>query len=69
VIYSFQVSSLSTNNYEAYSNVYEISTPHHRIVLAITVGAVGLMVLLCIAAVTLYLKRHMFSNYDREDKI
>lgn len=61
--YSFQVSSFSTNGYETYSNIYEISTPHHRVVLAITIGTSCLMVLLCVAAVTLYFKRSLFASY------
>ncbi|KAG5676191.1 hypothetical protein PVAND_006040 [Polypedilum vanderplanki] len=70
VLYSFQVSSVSTYNYEAQSAAYEIVTPQYRIVQAITIGAVGLLILLAIAAIVFYMKRHLFAaNYANDDKV
>lgn len=68
VLYSFQVSSVSTNNYEAYSAEFEIFTPHYRIVQVVTIGAVCLLILLALAGIVFYLKRHLFTSY-REDKV
>lgn len=62
VLYSFQVSSVSTSNYEAFSAEFEILTPHYRIVQGITIGAVGLLILLALAGVLFYLKRHLYSS-------
>lgn len=69
VLYSFQVSSVSLNNYEAYSKEYEILTPHYRVVQAITVGAVLLLILLALAVVLFYMKRHLFTPYHHDDKV
>lgn len=69
VLYSFQVSSVSLNNYEAYSSEYEIITPHYRIVQAITMGSVGLLILLAVAVVLFYIKRHLFTTYHHDDKV
>lgn len=69
VLYSFQVSSVSTNNYEAYSNEFEILTPHYRVVQAVTITAVGLLVLLALAGVLFYMKRHLFTSHRSEEKI
>lgn len=68
-LYSFQVSSVSTNNYEAYSEEVEIFTPHYRIVQAVTVGAVCLLILLAIAGIVFYLKRHLFTHDYEEAKV
>jgi hypothetical protein len=69
VSYSFQVISRSTNNYEAFSNVYDVPTPRNMISIFIATSAVCFMIILCIVAVTLYLKRNLFSSYGRGDKI
>lgn len=69
VVYSFQVSSVSTSNYEASSAEYEILTPRYRITQAITIGAVALLVLLAVAAIIFYMRRHLFTSpYQSEDK-
>lgn len=60
---------MSTNNYEAYSNEFEILTPHYRIVQAVTIAAVGLLVLLALAGVLFYMKRHLFSSQNSEEKV
>lgn len=65
VLYSFQVSSVSLNNHEAFSTEYEILTPHYRIVQAVSVGAVGLLILLALAVVLFYTKRHLFTSHDK----
>lgn len=64
VLYSFQVSSVSTNNYEAYSSEFEILTPHYRVVQAITVTAVILLISLALAGILFYVKRQIFSNHS-----
>ena len=69
VLYTFQVSSISTYNYEAGSDIYEIVTPQYRIVQAITIATVGLLVLLALAAILFYMKRHLFSTYRSDDKV
>lgn len=69
VWYSFQVSSVSTNNYEAYSAEFEIFTPHYRIVQVVTIAAVCLLILLAIAGIIFYLKRHLFSHNYEEEKV
>ncbi|KAL7045228.1 hypothetical protein ACKWTF_002178 [Chironomus riparius] len=70
VSYSFQVSSVSTYSYEAASDLYKIATPQYRIVQAITIGAVGLLILLALAGILFYMKRHLFtSNYSNDDKV
>lgn len=67
-MYSFQVSSVSLNNYEAYSNEFEIVTPHYKAVEAVILGAVGLLILLALAVVLFYVKRHLFTTYNQEGK-
>lgn len=69
VLYSFQVSSVSTNNYEAYSSEFEILTPQYKVVQAITIGAVVLLILLALAGVLFYMKRHLFTTYHNEEKV
>jgi hypothetical protein len=69
VLYSFQVSSVSVNNYEAYSNEIEVVTPQYRIVQIITISAVSLLVLLALAGVLFYIKRHLFTSYRNEEKL
>lgn len=68
-LYTFQVSSVSTNNYEAFSKEFEIITPQYKIYQAIIVGAVSLLILLACAGILFYLKRHLFTNYSNEDKV
>lgn len=64
------MSSVSTYNYEAASDLYKIVTPQYRIVQAITVGAVGLLVLLALAGILFYMKRHLFTTtYPNDDKV
>lgn len=67
-LYSFQVSSVSTNSYEAYSTEYEIITPQYRVVQAIVIGAVALLVLLAISLLLFYMKRHLFTYNPDEQK-
>jgi hypothetical protein len=69
MVYSFQVSSVSTNNYEASSAEYEIETPPYRIVQAVIIGAVVLLILLACAGILFYLKRHLFTSYQSDDKV
>lgn len=68
-LYTFQVSSVSTNNYEAFSKEFEIITPQYKIYQAIIVGAVSLLILLACAGILFYLKRHLFTTYSNEDKV
>lgn len=63
------MSSVSTYNYEAGSDVYEIVTPQYRIVQAITIATVGLLILLALAAIFFYVKRHLFQAYRSDDKV
>lgn len=69
VLYRFQVSSVSSNNYEAFSSEFEIVTPHYRIVQAITIGAVILLVLLALSLLLFYIKRHLFTPTNEESKV
>lgn len=69
VLYRFQVSSVSSNNYEAFSSECEIVTPHYRIVQAITIGAVILLVLLALSLLLFYIKRHLFTQTSEESKV
>lgn len=56
-LYSFQVFSVSTNQYESGSNEFEILTPKYsRQIQAITIGATtALLILLAIVGITLYM--------------
>lgn len=66
-MYSFQVSSVSTNSYEAYSTEYEIITPQYRVVQAIVIVAVVLLILLATSLLLFYMKRHLFTyNHDEQ---
>lgn len=69
VLYRFQVSSVSSNNYEAFSSEFEIVTPHYRIVQAITIGAVILLALLALSLLLFYVKRHLFTPTNGESKV
>lgn len=68
MLYSFQVASVSSNNYEVQSPEFEIVTPRYRVVQAITIGAVGLLILLALAGILFYTKRHLFTSTYQEDK-
>lgn len=69
-VYSFQVFSLSTSNYEAGSNEFEILTPRFGTIRIVTISVTtGLLILLAIVGVTLYMKRHLFTSYHNDEKI
>lgn len=68
-LYSIVVIALSTNGYEAAGEEKEIVTPAFKRMQAITIGTtVGLLILLTIVGVTLYLKRHLFTSYQNDEK-
>ena len=69
-VYSFQVFSVSTSNYEAGSNEFEILTPRFGTIRIVTISVTsGLLILLAIVGVTLYMKRHLFTSYHNDEKI
>lgn len=62
--------SVSTNNYEAGSNEFELLTPRFGTIRIITISVTtGLLILLAIVGLTLYMKRHLFTNYHNDEKI
>lgn len=66
-IYTFQVYSLSTSDYQAGSNEFELQVPPYRRMRAIAIGATtGLLVLLAASAVFIYTKKRCFNPYEPE---
>jgi immunoglobulin superfamily member 9B len=72
-IYTFQVYSLSANDYEAGSNEYELLIPPYRRIKAIVIGSVsGLIFILAAVFTLLYMKRrclHNFKQVECNDKM
>lgn len=58
-LYSFQVFSISTTDYQVGSNEYDLRTPHYRLKMRIVAISVTLIILfmLVIAAIYVYSKR------------
>lgn len=67
-MYSFQVFSISTNDYQAASNEYDLRVPFYRLKMRIAAISVTLIILLLLvmAAIYVYSKRQ---NIDTDDKL
>lgn len=66
-LYTFQVFSLSTSDYQVGSNEVELLVPPYRRMQAIAIGATAaLLVLLAASAVYVYTKKRCFNPYAAE---
>ncbi|CRL00837.1 CLUMA_CG014088, isoform A [Clunio marinus] len=63
VLYTLQVSSVSTSNYEAFGEELQIVTPQYGITQVITIGAIVILILLLCTGIILYFKRNLFATY------
>lgn len=71
-VYSFQVFSLSTTDYQAGSNEYDIRIPRYRIKMRIIAIAITFIILamLVFAATFIYVKKRCFEPYpDTDEKL
>lgn len=72
-LYSFQVFSLSTTDYQAGSNEYDIRIPPYRIKMRLIAIFVTFIILsmLVFAAVFIYVKKRCFEPYppDADEKL
>lgn len=68
-LYSFQVFALSTNDYQAGSNEFDIVIPPYRRVRLIAVGVTILIIcMLVFASVYIYAKKRCFEPYTDSDE-
>ena len=71
-LYSFQVFSLSTTDYQAGSNEYDIRVPAYRIKMRLVAIIITLIILsmLVFAAIYIFLKKRCFEPYpDNDEKL
>lgn len=70
-VYSFQVFSLSTTDYQAGSNEFDIRIPPYRKIRVIAIGITLIILsMLIFAAVYIYLKKRCFEPYaDNDEKL
>lgn len=66
-MYSFQVFSISTNDYQAASNEYDLRVPFYRLKMRIAAISVTLIILLLLvmAAIYVYSKRQYIDTDDK----
>lgn len=71
-VYSFQVFSLSTNDYQSGSNEYDIRIPPYRIRMRLIAICITLIILfmLVFASIYIYVKKRCFEPYpDADEKL
>lgn len=71
-LYSFQVFSLSTTDYQAGSNEFDIRIPSYRIRMRLIAIGITLIILsmLVFAAIYIYAKKRCFEPYpDNDEKL
>lgn len=67
-MYTFQVFSISTTDYQAGSNEFDIRIPQYRTIriIAIAITCI-LLALLLLLAIYIYVKKRFFDPYPDED--
>lgn len=71
-LYSFQVFALSTTDYQAASNEFDIRIPAYRIKMRLVAIGITMIILLMLvfAAIYIYVKKRCFEPYpDNDEKL